>query len=236
MPPSPLVVLSLALAAASLLSACSSSLVSRGPGGRSSGRPAPPTTAIPATSSTLRLAAGGATTTTTSSTPTSTTRAEGSSPAGTVAEDRVIAKAWLAEQAAFYRASESEKPSYGPFLDRLVRFGPVYDHSLGYLSAQVDAGVVGPSTWRVGSAKVVSISGDRAILTGCAYDPGSHYRSSDKEAPPSLGGGAGLTASYVTLEKIGDTWLVYSSADSSPGSVVIPGPCRGFWGADAGSG
>jgi len=230
------VALSLTLVAASLLTACSSPVVSRGPGERSSGRPHPPTTVIPATSSTLRLAAGSTTTAITRSAPTSTTRAENSPPAGTAAEDAVIAKAWLAEQAAFYRASESEEPSYEPFLERLVRFGPVYDHALSYLSAQADAGVVGPSTWRVGSATVVSISGNRAILTGCAYDPGSHYRSSDRAAPLSLGGGAGLTASYVTLERIGGRWLVYSSADSSPRSAAVPGPCRGFQGLGAGSG
>jgi len=227
-PLSLVVALSLTLVAASLLTACSSSVVSRGPGERSSGRPHPPTTVIPATSSTLRLATGSTTIAITRSAPTSTTRAENSPPAGTAAEDAVIAKAWLAELTAYYQASEHDDPSLPAMLAGAVPGSAEFAQVTAFIDEQRADGVAGPSHWRIGDVRVVSREGSRAVVTGCSYDKGSYVVSTGAVAPTSLGGGAGLTSYSSVMERSGGTWKVDSTAVAMPKSPAAAGPCHGF--------
>jgi hypothetical protein len=161
------------------------------------------------------------------SSPVTTTSAAGSA-SGLAGEDRVVVAAWLGYQRAFYLASERADPTYPSFLAAVMPTGPVLRDAEGFLSAQADAGVVGPSVWKLGNVTVLSLRGSTAVVSGCAYDPGSHYRSSGLAAPASLGGGAGLTASVTQLRKVGGRWLVLASLVSSPPSTAVAGPCRGF--------
>lgn len=174
------------------------------------------------------------TTTTTSSTeapPTSARTTTSSTPPPTttpVSSKQAVAAAWEAEVNAFYMAGELGEPAYAPLLRSWVRGGPVALHAAGFLQAQAAAGVIGPSTWRIGNIRVVALSGQVAQVKGCSYDPGSHYKSSGAVAPTDLGGGAGFTAYETTLDLIANRWLVDSSVTSSPSSSTVPGPCQGF--------
>jgi hypothetical protein len=137
-------------------------------------------------------------------------------------------RAWAESKDGFYRAALLADPGYGPFLSTLVTGGPVYVHSVAYLSGLQSAGVIGPSRWRVGNARVVKQSSGRAEVEGCLWDTGSVWRASGRPAPPSLGGGAGLTASDALLVLERGRWLVLEDAVSAVTSPKEQGPCHGF--------
>ena len=139
-----------------------------------------------------------------------------------------IETAWANSKGAYYRAALTGNPRYPPLLATLVRGGPVYVHTIAYLSALVSMGVRGPPRWRIGNEHVVSIGAGQARLEGCLFDTGSVWRSTGVPAPPSLGGGAGLTASDATLVLEGGRWLVLSDEVSAVSSPKEPGPCHGF--------
>jgi hypothetical protein len=101
-------------------------------------------------------------------------------------------------------------------------------HAGAYLTALAAAGVVGPSTWRVGNDRVVRVRGALAEVLGCSYDIGSHYKATGVAAPPSLGGGPGYTGYDTTVERVHGQWEVYAAQTSSPTSTAQAGPCRGF--------
>lgn len=174
-------------------------------------------------------------TTTSSSALTTTTttdvRSTTSNPPTTttfMSREQLIARAWLAEVNAFYTASERDDPSFGPLLSSWVMGGPVADHAEAYLLAQEASGVVGPSTWRIGNARVVSVDGDTAHVEGCSYDPGSHYKATGAVAPADLGGGAGLTGYSTTMLLQAGRWLVDATVVTAPATAAEAGPCHGF--------
>lgn len=136
-------------------------------------------------------------------------------------------KAWAASKVAFYRAAQIGNPEYPALLATLVPGGPVEVHSIAYLTALASAGVRGPPTWRIGNARVVSITATRARVAGCLFDTGSVWKSTGAPAPASLGGGAGLTVSDATLELEGGTWRVLTD-DVAVASPKEAGPCHGF--------
>ena len=142
--------------------------------------------------------------------------------------DAAVMRAWAESKDGFYRAALLADPGYGPFLSTLVTGGPVYVHSVAYLSGLQSAGVIGPSRWRVGNARVVKQSSGRAEVEGCLWDTGSVWRASGRPAPPSLGGGAGLTASNALLVLERGRWLVLEDAVSAVTSPKEQGPCHGF--------
>lgn len=144
------------------------------------------------------------------------------------AAELAVETAWANSKVAFYEAALSDDPQYEPLLATLVRGGPVYVHSIAYLSALASAGVRGPPTWRVGHEHVVGIEARRARVEGCLFDTGSRWKATGASAPASLGGGAGLTASDATLELVGGKWLVLTDQVSVVSSPKEPGPCRGF--------
>jgi hypothetical protein len=154
-----------------------------------------------------------------------TTPSAATSPAA-----RLIAveTAWAKSKVAFYRAALLGDPQYPPLLATLVLGGPVELHSIAYLSALVTAGVRGPPTWRVGNERVISVRATSARVEGCLFDTGSVWKSTGEPAPPSLGGGAGLTASDATLVFEGGRWLVLTDDVSAVSSPKEPGPCHGF--------
>ena len=103
---------------------------------------------------------------------------------------------------------------------------------ISYLSAQAASGVVGPSTWRIGNMRVVSLGRSNAVVTACSYDPGSHFRSGDLAAPAALGGGAGLPAYITDMAEMKGSWKlersVTSAEQSSSSPVLVPAlgePC-----------
>jgi hypothetical protein len=135
---------------------------------------------------------------------------------------------WLASERAFYRAAILGEPSYGPLLASFVPGSPAADEVVSYLTALSQAGVVGPAHYRVGNGRLVMEKDARAEVKGCAFDTGSRYRASQAGAPAALGGGAGLTSYSVTLELVGNHWLVWSSRPRAVSSNESPGPCQGF--------
>lgn len=139
-----------------------------------------------------------------------------------------VETAWANSKAAFYRAALLGDPQYPPLLGTLVPGGPVEVHSIAYLSALVAAGLRGPPTWRVGNEHVISVTATSARVEGCLFDTGSVWKSTGGPAPPSLGGGAGLTASDATLVLEGGRWLVLADDVSTVTSPKEPGPCHGF--------
>lgn len=154
-----------------------------------------------------------------------TATAAGSTLAAT---ELAVETAWANSKVAFYEAAHNDDPQYPPLLATLVPGGPVYVHSIAYLSALASAGVRGPPNWRVGHEHVVSIGGRRARVEGCLFDSGSRWKATGAPAPASLGGGAGLTASDATLELEGGKWLVLTDHVSAVSSPKEPGPCHGF--------
>ncbi len=140
----------------------------------------------------------------------------------------MVERAWTASKLAFYEAARLDNPWYRPFLASLVGGGPVFRSAIAFLSGMVSAGVRGPSSFRVGDARVVALSAMRATVQGCLYDTGSVFRASGAEAPASLGGGAGWTASHATLLLVAGRWLVLSDLVSGVASPRESGPCHGF--------
>jgi hypothetical protein len=136
--------------------------------------------------------------------------------------------AWKSSKSAFYRAALADSPEYPPLLATLVRGGPVFVHSIAYLSALASAGVRGPPTWRIGNEHVVSMGVSRARVEGCLFDTGSVWKATGASAPASLGGGAGLTASDATLVFRSGKWLVLTDDVSAVSSSKEAGPCHGF--------
>jgi len=155
--------------------------------------------------------------------PTTTT-----APAGVISRQVAAERAWADSKNAFYEAALIGDPEYPPLLATLVRGGPVYVHSIAYLTGLVSDGLRGPPTWRVGNARVVQSTGTRARVEGCLFDTGSVWKSSGAPAPASLGGGAGLTASNALLVLESGRWLVLEDAVSAVSSPKEPGPCHGF--------
>jgi hypothetical protein len=144
------------------------------------------------------------------------------------ARDAAVEIAWVKSKTAFYRAALAGQPQYPPLLATLVPGGPVFEHSIAYLSALAAAGVRGPRRWRVGNERVVSVGATRARVRGCLFDTGSVSISTGARAPASLGGGAGLTASDAALVLAGGTWRVLTDDVTAVSSPKEPGPCHGF--------
>jgi hypothetical protein len=142
--------------------------------------------------------------------------------------DAAVEAAWARSKNAFYQAALAGDPQYPMFLASLVRGGPVFVHSISYLTALASAGIRGPPKWRIGNERVVSLGASRAHVEGCLFDTGSVWKSTGAPAPASLGGGAGLTASDATLVLEGGTWLVLADHVSSVSSPKEAGPCHGF--------
>jgi hypothetical protein len=128
---------------------------------------------------------------------------------------------------AFYEAALAGNPQDPALLDTLAAGGPVYTHSIGYLTGLVTQGAIGPARWRVGNAETLSMTATRATVSGCSWDPGSRMKRSGAPAPPALGGGAGYTATRAVLVRQGGRWRVLQAATTQ----VVPaeaGPCHGF--------
>ncbi|MFZ0172584.1 MAG: hypothetical protein WAL04_12945 [Acidimicrobiales bacterium] len=139
-----------------------------------------------------------------------------------------VEMAWAESKESFYQAALVGNPHAPSLLATLVRGGPVYVHSIAYLSALASAGVRGPPKWRIGNEHVVSISATRARVEGCLFDTGSVWKVTGAPAPASLGGGPGLTASDATLLLVRGRWLVLADHVSAVRSPKEPGPCHGF--------
>lgn len=135
--------------------------------------------------------------------------------------------AWLASERAFYAAGAAGSPDYPPLLSSFAPASPALKSVVSFLTALRAAGVVAPSSYRVGEGRLVAEAGGRAVVTGCAFDTGSLYRATSEPAPPALGGGAGFTAYRVTLLLRSRRWLVWSVLATSASSGE-PGPCEGF--------
>jgi hypothetical protein len=148
-------------------------------------------------------------------------------PTGSAA-DLKVEKAWLASINDFYLASELGSPNFSSLDATLLPGSPEFSQEIAFISAQVASGVVGPSTWRIGHVAVVTLVGNVAVVTACSYDPGSHFRSTGRPAPASLGGGAGLTAYVSHLEDVAGRWLLYVTDASEPLPTSKAGPCFGF--------
>lgn len=139
-----------------------------------------------------------------------------------------VLRAWTDSKTQFYEAALHDEPDYGPFLSTLVPGGPVYVHSVAYLSGLVTEGLVGPPNWRVGNARVVSLTATRARVDGCLWDTGSVWRASHQAAPASFGGGSGFAASHALLLLEHGKWLILQDSVTAMRSDKEPGPCKGF--------
>jgi hypothetical protein len=140
-----------------------------------------------------------------------------------------IAADWLASVEAFYVASEHSDPEWPAMLATVVRGSPQESQVTGFIGAQVAAGIVGPSTWRIGKVQVMDMgAGEVAIVEGCSWDPGAHYAVGGAAAPVDLGGGAGYTAYDTTMNLVGGRWAVYSTTVEELDSNAGAGPCDGF--------
>ncbi len=166
-------------------------------------------------------------TSTTASTSTSTTTST-TVVTNTSSEPQAVASAWESGLVAFYEASERDDPTYPPFVNSVVRGSQQQIEAGAFILSQGTAGVVGPSTWRIGDAKVVSLHGTTATVNGCSYDPGSHYKAGVGTPPTSLGGGAGYTAYVTTMRLVDGRWKADDTVTSSPTSTQEAGPCHGF--------
>ena len=126
---------------------------------------------------------------------------------------------------AFYAASLhgtgwSRRLSLG-----VVAGSPQDEAMISFLSAQTASGVVGPSKWRLGKERLVSLDRSRAVVAACSYDPGSHFRSGHLAAPSGLGGGAALTAYLSDMTDVRGSWRLERTATSDLTGVVRPGAC-----------
>ncbi len=158
----------------------------------------------------------------------SRTGGDGDTSPTAAARIAAVEDAWASSKNEFYKAALLGAPTYPPYLTTLVRGGPVYDSSVAYLSALIGAGLVGPTRWRVGNARVVALGPSRAQVEGCLWDTGSVWKSSGDPGPSSLGGGTGFTASDAILTLEGGRWLVLEDDVSAVGSPKEAGPCHGF--------
>lgn len=145
-----------------------------------------------------------------------------------VDEAAVVTDAWLASERAYYVAGRLGQPDYGPLISSLAPGSPLVADIVSFLTVLHDAGVIAPSSYRIGNIRLTSVKAAVATLDGCTYDTGSIYRSSGAAAPVALGGGASLTASHVTLHRVGSRWLVWSDISSTASSAKEIGPCHGF--------
>ena len=137
-----------------------------------------------------------------------------------------VLSAWTAEMEAFYTAS-----ALGDLSSRRLGLGvvpgsPADDRMISYLSAQAASGVVGPSTWHIGRARVVSLGRSTAVVAACSYDPGSHFRSGDIAAPGGLGGGAALTAYLADMAEVKGSWRLERTMTSDQPGAALPGACQ----------
>jgi len=107
----------------------------------------------------------------------------------------------------------------------VVAGSPADEAMLSFLSAQAASGVAGPSTWRIGKARVVSLGRSRAVVAACSYDPGSHFRSGHLAAPGDLGGGAALTAYLSDMTEVRVSWRLERTVTSDLADFAGPGAC-----------
>ena len=136
----------------------------------------------------------------------------------------------MASERAFYSAGRLGEPDFGPLISSFAPGSPALAPTVAFLTSLSQAGVVAPASYRAGNVRIPTASASSAVLTGCTYDTGSVYRSSDAPAPAGLGGGASYTASLVVLHRVGGRWLVWSDQTSTPTSSKEDGPCHGFSG------
>lgn len=146
----------------------------------------------------------------------------------TPSERDAIVAAWTASEEAFYRAGQLGDASYPPLAASFAPGSPAEPRTVAWLEALESAGIVAPSAHRIGGARVQSVRGATAYLTGCTYDSGAVYRSSGDPAPSDLGGGAGYTASRAVLRLVAGHWLVWSDRTTTVSSSKERGPCHGF--------
>jgi hypothetical protein len=125
------------------------------------------------------------------------------------------------------RPGQSGAAAEAALVATFVPGSPALDHTLAFLAALRSAGVYAPATYRIGHVTVRSLTATGAVVTACTFDTGSVY-GSGAPAPPSLGGGAGLTASVAVLRRVGGRFLVWSDQTSTPSSPKEAGPCHGF--------
>ena len=134
--------------------------------------------------------------------------------------------AWRSEMEVFYAASR-----HGAGWSRRLGLGvvagsPEDEAMTSFLSAQAASGVVGPSRWRIGSGRVVSLGRARAVVAGCSYDTGSRFRSGPLAAPGDLGGGAAVTAYLSSMTEVRGSWRLERTVTSDLAGGVWPGACR----------
>jgi hypothetical protein len=139
-----------------------------------------------------------------------------------------VDRAWANSKTQFYEAALHDEPEYRAFLSTLVAGGPVYTHSIAYLSGLATEGLVGPKSWRLGNEGVVSLTATRARVDGCLWDTGSVWKASHQPAPASLGGGSGFAASHALLVLEHGRWLVLQDSVTAVTSNKEAGPCHGF--------
>ena len=191
-----------------------------GPSASSTLRPNPVTTTAGGTTP-----RAGSTTSTTTSVSSSTTAAPGSR-AALFAQ---IAADWENSIQLYYQAGAAGNLNLTALDRTLVPDGPELKQETAFLGVQVGEGIIGPSTWRIGNARVVGYNkSGTAVVEGCSWDPGSHFLSTGAEAPASLGGGAGYTAFVSDMDLSGGRWLLDSTQVSAPTSTKEAGPCEGF--------
>jgi hypothetical protein len=157
---------------------------------------------------------------------TTTSPASGKAPA--LGERELVKQAWIAAVDAFYLASSKDDARSPGLVATLAPAGPDYTQETTYIAAQSVSGVAGPSTWQVGGVVVESLTASRAMVSGCSFDRGSHYRSSGLPAPPSLGGSPGLTGYLATMEQVNGRWLLFATQVSAPANTQEAGPCHDF--------
>jgi hypothetical protein len=139
-----------------------------------------------------------------------------------------ITAAWANAMNAFYEASKDGNARLPALVATLVRGSPSYEQETTYIAAQSVSGIAGPARWRIGAVALISSGSGTAVVSGCSFDEGSHYASSGAQAPPTLGGSPGLTGYLTTMERVGGSWLLYSTRVTSPSTSKEAGPCHDF--------
>ena len=136
-----------------------------------------------------------------------------------------VLEAWRAEMEAFYRASALGAVSSRRLERGVVPGSPQDEAMTAYLSAQVASGVVGPSRWHIAAARLVSLTGSGAVVSGCSYDPGSHLRSDGLAAPGDLGGRPALTAYLSDMAEVRGSWMLERTMTADLAGAGPPGAC-----------
>lgn len=139
-----------------------------------------------------------------------------------------ITAAWAKAMNAFYEASNDGNARLPGLLATLVPGSPSYEQETTYIAAQSVSGIAGPASWRIGAVALISSDSRKAVVSGCSFDEGSHYVSSGAQAPSTLGGSPGLTGYLATMERVGGSWLLYSTRVTSPSTSKEAGPCHDF--------